>query len=302
MSHGHASRPISGSSFADRLCAHRALPEDRVIARESALETYLQEINQVQLLTADEEKELAREIRVGDQAARERMIRANLRLVVSIAKNYINRGLSFMDLIEEGNLGLLKAVERFDPDEQCRFSTYATWWIKQSIRRALVNTVKTVRIPSYMVEIIDKWKNVSMELQYKLGRQPSVAEVALELNIAPESVGVIKRAIRTYTSSSQSTSLDVLWSLSDVLEDTNARQPDEVLFEAMDLEKLDSILGTIDEREAKILKLRYGLGNAEPMTLKDIGKQVNLTRERVRQIENEALRKLQNILTRDERP
>ena len=277
-----------------------ALRRYRAIARESALETYLQEINEVALLNADQEKELARKIRQGDAAARERMIRANLRLVVSIAKNYINRGLAFMDLIEEGNVGLLKAVERFDPDEECRFSTYATWWIKQSIRRALVNTVKTVRVPSYMVEIIDKWKSVSMELQYKLGRQPSVAEVAIELDISPDSIGVIKRAIRTYNSSSQSTSLDVLWSLSDVLEDTNAKKPDEALFDSYDLEKLSKVLDRIDEREAKILKMRYGLGNTEPMTLKDIGKRVNLTRERVRQIENEALRKLQSIFARDE--
>jgi RNA polymerase primary sigma factor len=276
--------------------------EGRTIARESALETYLQEINQVPLLSAEQEKTLARRIRSGDAEARERMIRANLRLVVSIAKNYINRGLSFMDLIEEGNIGLLKAVERFDPDEDCRFSTYATWWIKQAIRRALVNTVKTVRIPSYMVEIIDRWKNVSMELQYKLGRQPSVAEVAIELNIAPDSLGVIKRAIRTYTSSSQATSLDVLWSLSDVLEDSGAKKPDETLFEAHDLKKLVSLLETIDEREAKILKMRYGIGDKEPMTLKEIGKHVNLTRERVRQIENEALRKLHNILGRDGSP
>ena len=284
--------------------SHSAIRSDSggaTIARESSLETYLQEINEVPLLNAEQEQELARSIRVGDAEARERMIRANLRLVVSIAKNYINRGLSFMDLIEEGNIGLLKAVERFDPDEQCRFSTYATWWIKQSIRRALVNTVKTVRVPSYMVEIIDKWKTVSMELHYKLGRQPSVGEVAVELDIPPESVGVIKRAIRTYTSSSQATSLDVLWSLSDVLEDTGARQPEEVLLEALDLKKLSEVLETIDEREAKILKMRYGIGkNAEPMTLKDIGKEVNLTRERVRQIENEALRKLHNLLARDE--
>ncbi len=270
------------------------------IARESGLETYLNDINKVPLLTADDEKVLARAIRKGDQAARERMIRANLRLVVAIARNYVNRGLSFLDLIEEGNLGLLKAVERFDPDAQCRFSTYATWWIKQAIRRALINTVKTVRIPSYMVELIARWKNVAMELQYRLGRQATVNEVAAELNIPRESVRIIKRAIRASACASQVVSLDAAFSANEAIEALSMKRPDEAVFDSFEIEQLDKLLRAIDEREATILKMRYGLGDHEPMTLKEIGAHVHLTRERVRQIENEALRKLHNILNRDE--
>src|SRR5262245_7147266 len=178
--------------------------------RESTLETYLQEINQVSLLKPEEEMDLGRRVRAGDAAARERMIRANLRLVVSIAKNYVNRGLSFMDLIEEGNLGLLKAVERFDPGEECRFSTYATWWIKQAIRRSLINTAKTIRIPSYMVETIARWKHAQMELTFKLGRAPTHAEIATEMDLPPESWSLVKRAIRTSSASGQASNLEAM--------------------------------------------------------------------------------------------
>ncbi|MEQ8768059.1 MAG: sigma-70 family RNA polymerase sigma factor [Planctomycetota bacterium] len=268
--------------------------------QERDLETYLREINRIDLLTAAEEKELARLVQQGDEAARDQMIQANLRLVVSIAKSYVNRGLPFMDLIEEGNLGLLKAVERFDPGRDNRFSTYATWWIKQSIRRALINTVKTVRIPSYMVEIISKWKSTAAELQYKIGRTPTMNEVAHELNIPIENLGIIKRAIRTSTSTNQAISLDVMRSMSDLIEDHKNKKPDEALFDAWELKKIEELLYAIDEREAKILRLRYGLDGKKPCTLKEIGEQINLTRERVRQIENEALRKLNAILNREE--
>lgn len=266
---------------------------------KTTLETYLSEINRYPLLAPDEENQHARRIRQGDVPAREAMIRSNLRLVVSIAKLYVNRGLSFMDLIEEGNLGLLKAVERFDPDQDCRFSTYATWWIKQAIRRALINSVKTVRIPSYMVEIIAKWKNISMELSYRLGRQPSIAEVAHELRISKESIGLIKRAISTSASSGQMISLDMLLSSNDVIEDLNSKKPDEEIFDEYEIEKLRELLSAIDEREAMILKLRFGLGEQKPMTLKEIGKIIGLTRERIRQIENEALKKLNQIINSD---
>jgi len=267
--------------------------------KEVGLETYFKEINRIKLLTADEEKKLAVKIRKGDAPAREKMIKANLRLVVSIAKNYVDRGLSLLDLIEEGNLGLLKAVERFDPAEECRFSTYATWWIKQSIKRALIDTVKTVRIPSYMVELMSKWKNMASNLNIKLGRQPTFDEVAAALEIPPENLGIIKTAIRASNSSSQTISLENMWTLSEILEDKNAKEPAEILFNEVEIELIEKLLASIDPRDAKILRMRYGLDSGDPMTLKEIGEKVNLSRERVRQIENEALKKLYYILTHE---
>jgi len=265
--------------------------------KEVGLETYFKEINRIQLLTASEERELAIRVRRGEPEAREQMIKANLRLVVSIAKNYVDRGLSLLDLIEEGNLGLLKAVERFDPAAECRFSTYATWWIKQSIKRALIDTVKTVRIPSYMVELISKWKNTTSALNVKLGRQPSFDEVAQELQIPAESLNIIKTAIRASNSSSQTISLENMWTLSEILEDKDARQPVDILFDEVEVETIERLLSSIEERDARILRMRYGLDSGDPMTLKEIGEKVNLSRERVRQIENEALKKLYTILT-----
>ncbi len=267
--------------------------------KEAGLETYFKEINRIPLLTPQEEKALAICVQSGDVQAREKMAKSNLRLVVSIAKNYVDRGLSLLDLIEEGNLGLLKAVERFDPDAECRFSTYATWWIKQSIKRALIDTVKTVRIPSYMVEMISKWKNVANDLNVKLGRHPMFHEIAQELGIPPENLGIIKTALRVSSSSSQTISLENMWTLSEILEDKNARQPEEILFDEVEMEMVEKLLASIDDREARILRMRYGLDNGDPMTLKEIGERVNLSRERVRQIENEALKKLYFILTHE---
>ena len=267
--------------------------------KEVGLETYFKEINQIALLTAAEEKALAIEVRKGSAQAREAMIKANLRLVVSIAKNYVNRGLAFLDLIEEGNLGLLKAVERFDPAAECRFSTYATWWIKQSIKRALIDTVKTVRVPSYMVEVLTKWKRASADLNVKLGRQPTFDEIADAVELPTQNLSLIRQALQTSNAQSQSVSLENMWALSDVLEDKHGKGPVEILFDNLEVDLIQRLLGLLDEREATILSLRYGLENGEPLTLKEIGERIDLSRERVRQIENETLKKLYCILTHD---
>ena len=270
------------------------------MSSERCLETYLTEINEVPLLTPEQEIELGTRIQQGDLEAREHMIRANLRLVVSIAKMYSERGLALQDLIAEGNIGLMKAAEKFDPKAGCRFSTYGSWWIKQSIRRALSSTVQSVRVPGYMNEMISKWRSVSAELSYKLGRTPTISEVAAELEIPEESWGVLRQTIFTNSMGPQ-VSLDALGQHQDVVEDEKSQNPEEEITHADLLLQLGNLLDTIDEREATILRLRYGLEpDTEPLTLKEIGKIVGLTRERVRQIEREVLKRLHRVIDGDE--
>lgn len=257
-----------------------------------ALAAYLREIQEVPLLTADEEKDLARRVRDGDTEARERMIRANLRLVVSIAKAYVNRGLSLTDLIEEGNLGLLKAVERFDPGLDYRFSTYGAWWIKQSIRRALVNTARTVRVPSYMIEVISKLKTASVALERELERPPTLDEIAHAMGLEDEGVDLLRRALRASRSGRSAVSLESLLGEGESLPDPRAASPDQELLESNERARLQTLLDSIDPREAEVLKLRFGIDVDAPMTLREIGTRLGVSRERVRQIETRALRKL----------
>jgi len=266
---------------------------------QSPLETYLREINEVALLTADEEKELAHKIADGDDQARDRMVRANLRLVVNIARGYVGKGLALQDLIEEGNLGLLRAVEGFDPAVGTRFSTYASYWIKQSIKRALVNTAKPIRIPAYMVELLFKWRRASAELQETLGRTPTSEEIAKVLELPKKKLAIVKKAIKVYNLVPQTDQPENGWSLGEMLMDERARAPDVEMVEADDLRIAMNRLDEMDKREAAVLRMRFGLNDSPPKTLKEIGESLGLTRERVRQIENEALGKLSASLLAD---
>jgi RNA polymerase primary sigma factor len=272
-----------------------AMPKTRrrpTASVQSPLETYLREINETSLLSADDEHELAVAIGEGDVHARDRMVRANLRLVVNIARGYTGKGLGLQDLIEEGNLGLLRAVEGFDPGIGTRFSTYASYWIKQSIKRALINTAKTIRIPAYMVELLSKWRRATARLSDELGRTPTPEEIARVLGLPRKKLPIIKKAIRIYNLTPQTDQADAGWSLGEMIQDDRVRTPDVEMVESDNLVHVMQQLETMDTREATVLRMRFGLDGHEPRTLKEIGESLGLTRERVRQIETEALGKL----------
>ncbi|RLS25562.1 MAG: RNA polymerase sigma factor RpoD/SigA [Planctomycetota bacterium] len=271
---------------------------------QSDLHLYLKQINEVPLLNAEEEKVLGWcIINDNDSAAKDRMIRANLRLVISIAKNYVNRGLSLADLIEEGNIGLIRAVEGFDPAQGARFSTYASWWIKQAIKRTLINAVQPIHIPAYMIELIARWKDSSRRLEEQFGRPATLEELASDLQIPIRKLNVVRRAVRAYNAPNQSPMGDAGEGveLHEFFADHRQTKPEESVTRREEFRLVLQLLEEIDERDARVIRLRYGLEGKEPLTLKQIGHEVGLTRERVRQIEVEALRRLQQKIT-DERP
>ena len=263
---------------------------------QSPLETYLREINETSLLSSDDEHELAIAIGTGDGQARDRMVRANLRLVVNIARGYTGKGLGLQDLIEEGNLGLLRAVEGFDPAIGTRFSTYASYWIKQSIKRALINSAKTIRIPAYMVELLSKWRRASTRLAEELGRTPTPEEIARVLGLPRKKLPIIKKAIRIYNLTPQTDQAEAGWSLGEMIMDERMQTPEDELVENDNLVHVMRQLEIMDQREATVLRMRFGLDGHKPRTLKEIGETLGLTRERVRQIETEALNKLADSL------
>ena len=269
----------------------------REIHPASPLQIYLHDINDTPLLSADEERELAERVAIGDPYARDHMVKANLRLVVNIARGYLGKGLSLEDLIEEGNLGLMRAVEGFDGMMDTRFSTYASYWIKQSIRRAVMNNGKPIRLPAYMVSLLSKWKRATDVLTERMGRAPTPEEVGKALRLSKRKIGIVAKAIRVNNLTPHSESVPEEGpALDDVLTDDRVKGPEDQLIESDDLDRIFEQIDELDQREATVIRMRFGLEPYDPMTLREVGENLGLTRERVRQLENQALQKLMSDL------
>jgi RNA polymerase primary sigma factor len=259
------------------------------------LQLFLKDIGRVALLTAAQEVELAKKIERGDHAAKQAMVEANLRLVVSIAKRYRNQGLPFLDLIQEGTIGLVRAAEKFDYRKGFKFSTYATWWIRQAVARALADKARTIRMPVHVVEKLNKILRTERTLRAKLGREPNSAEIAVELDLGLEEVEQIRRSAQTPVSLEKPVGDEDESEFGHFLSDATAPLPDELAEETMRKESLRAILGTLSHRERRVLELRYGLDGEPPRTLDEVGRTFNVTRERIRQIENQSLKKLRAL-------
>jgi RNA polymerase primary sigma factor len=270
------------------------------IAFDVTIKNYLKQIDESPLLTKEQEQELGTKVvHYSDPEAREQLVRSNLRLVVNIAKKYTNRGVGLADLIEEGNIGLIKAVDYFDPTRGTRFSTYAAWWIKQSIKLALLNNIQPMHIPTYMVALINQWRHTAAELEVSLGRAPRVDEMAQIMNMPIKKAKIIEQVVNVIGATRDTAAEETLdddFLLESILCDKNAALPEDNMVATEEKKKAVRLLDKIDEREAMILKLHYGLDGTEPMSLKDIAKRFNLTRERIRQIQRQALTKLYEFM------
>ena len=286
--------PVTNGDHGHRVSDRERSPYDG----DTAIKLYLREIGQVKLLTPQEEIELAAKIKKGDKKAREQMIKANLRLVVKIARDYEGIGLPLLDLISEGNIGLMKAVERFDPSKGGKLSTYGSWWIKQSIKRALANQSKTIRLPVHLVDKISKMRRTAMRLQEELGREPTDDELGEELGISGSRVAQMRMAAVRPASLDAPIGDEDSNNFAEVVQDENADTPYEQLEDKTVTGMLQEMVKTLDQREATILRYRFGLDGGPERTLEEVGKKFNVTRERVRQIQNIALRKLRKMIER----
>ena len=287
-------RPGSDGEHVEPEELSMALEMPEGIALDDPVRMYLKEIGRIPLLTAEEEVALAKRIEAGDEEAKRRLIEANLRLVVSIAKRYVGRGMLFLDLIQEGNLGLIKAVEKFDYRKGYKFSTYATWWIRQAITRAIADQARTIRIPVHMVETINKMIRIQRELLQQLGREPTPEEIAEKMELPPDRVREIQKIAQEPVSLETPIGEEEDSHLGDFIEDQDAPAPAEAAAFTMLREQLEEVLSTLNPREQQVLRLRYGLNDGRQRTLEEVGQVFGVTRERIRQIEAKALRKLRH--------